>query len=84
LSRGEKARRSQLGGGAAGAAAGGHCCGYIWDLSARARPFLREDGEPLVQLKCGGVFYLLELDEARRLLAELTESIAEAEAPDTD
>jgi hypothetical protein len=50
-------------------------------LSARARPWFRDDGkEPLVQLRCGGQFYMLEIAEARKLAADLVESADEAEA----
>jgi hypothetical protein len=55
-----------------------------WNLSARARPFPRQDdGEPLVQLRCGGAEYLLTLDEARNLADELDGAIARAEGADT-
>jgi hypothetical protein len=57
-----------------------------YGLSARARPFPRQEvGEPqLIELRCGGTQYLLRLDEAGRLLAELDDAIDTAEAPDTE
>jgi hypothetical protein len=52
------------------------------DLSARARPFFRDQTgqEALVALRCGGLQFTLTIDEARRLAAQLDAAADTAEA----
>jgi hypothetical protein len=50
-------------------------------LSARARVFFHAgDLQPSVHLRCGGLTYVLDLDESRRLVDELLRAIERGNA----
>ena len=53
-------------------------------LSARARLHPKQDGEPwLIELRCGGVKFLMDVGEGRLLADELDDAIAKAESLDS-
>ena len=51
-----------------------------WDLSIRARAVFHEDEEPLVRVRAGGLTYMLDPHEARRLARDLVDAIEQIEA----
>jgi hypothetical protein len=46
-----------------------------WDLAIHARLVIHDDETPMVRIRAGGMTYLLEPSEARRLVRELIDAL---------